>query len=453
MKAFESAYLIVAIMMAGTALIFTLSDWRTRSTRALSLCLFAIAAASLLNVLRGGGLPTAVPDALVDRAFKILAILAGLEWGRRIGLTAQARPRVAASVLFRVAQLLTLIYGLMTLGYVLLFPELALQGVPGLVAVRPVEFAVFAPVLGSGLLCAVIAGLMLRFMRIDRAELARLRALFIASPFLLGGLIVAEPLIPTMLSIGLLIFLTGSVRYLVIQGRRGDFMRQFLSPDVARMVQRDGLGRVLKRERRMLSVLVCDLRGFTAFAHDRDSDAVASVLEAFYEFIGRKAAVLGGTVKDHAGDGVLILVGAPIALGDHAQRAATLALDLVDGFGEAIAPLAPGVGLGVGVATGTLTVGAIRGAGRLEYVAVGNAVNLASRLCMRASAGEVLVDRPTFDQGLQAAGERGIAVRVLPAESFKGFDEPVAIYAIASDGRLADSVSKSKPARRAASRK
>jgi adenylate cyclase len=452
MKAFESAYLIVAIMMAGTALIFTLSDWRTRSTRALSLCLLAIAAAAFFNVLRGGGLPTEVPGALFDRTCKILAILAGLEWGRRIGLTAQARPRVAANVLFRVAQLLTLIYGLMTLGYVLLFPAQALRGVPGLVAVRPVEFAVFAPVLGSGLLCAVIAGLMLRFMRIDRAELARLRALFIASPFLLAGLIVAESLIPIMLSIGLLIFLTGSVRYLVIQGRRGDFMRQFLSPDLARLVQRDGLDRVLKRERRMLSVLVCDLRGFTTFAHDRDSDAVASVLEAFYGFIGQKAAALGGTVKDHAGDGVLILVGAPIALRDHARRAAVLALELMDGFGEVIAPLAPGVGLGIGVATGMLTVGAIRGAGRLEYVAVGNAVNLASRLCMRAGVGEVLVDQPTVDQGLQGVAGRSIAVRALSPESFKGFDEPVAIHAITSDGRPLATVSTSKSTRRAARR-
>lgn len=426
LEAFNSAYLIVAVMMAGTAAIFAICDWGTRSTRALALCLLAIAGASLLNVLRGGGLALTVPDALLDRLFKMLAILAGIEWGRRIGLTAQSRARLAANVLFRVGQLLALIYGLLAMGYVLLMPDKALHAQTGVVNVRPLEFAVFAPLLGSAVICALIAGVMLRWMRIDRAELARLRALMFAGPFLLAGLVVSPALVPLSLSLGLLIFLLGSVRYLMIQGQRGLFMGQFLSPEVARMVRSDGLARALKRERRSVSVVVCDLRGFTAYARERDSDAVAVFLERFYERVGKASARHGGTVKDHAGDGVLILVGAPLPYKDHAQRATRLALDLMDDFQATLAPLVPGVGLGIGLATGKLTIGAIRGARRLEYVAVGNAVNLAARLCMRAEPGEILSDQRSADE----ARARGLRAEQRAPETLKGFPEPIAICAL-----------------------
>jgi adenylate cyclase len=421
----RSPYLIVAMTMAGTALILFASDRGARSTRALSLCLFAIALAAFLHVMRGGE-AMSIPEALLDRTCKLVAILAGIEWGRRIGQTAQSRARVAAHWLFRVAQLLALVYGLLNMGYVIVMPESALHAPSGVVAVRPGEFAVFAPILGTSMLCAVIAGFMLRWMRIDRAELVRLRALLLAGPFLIAALVVGDAYIPAALTIGLLIFLAGSVRYLMIQSQRGSFMRQFLSPDVARLVQAGGIDSVLKRERRPMSVVVCDLRRFTAFARERDSDAVAEVLERFYEIVGKVAAKHGGTVKDHAGDGVLILVGAPIAFKDHARRAQTLALDLADEFARTPLSTAPGLGLGIGIATGTLTVGAIRGAGRLEYVAVGNAVNLAARLCMRAEDGEILADQRTASEGV---GE-GVVVQMRAPEPLKGFTEPIEICAL-----------------------
>lgn len=429
MDIFDSAHLIAALTMAGTAGILWLSDLDSRSSRALSLCLFSIAAGLVLGEpARALTAERSVPGALLLTSLKIVAILAGVEWGRRIGQTAQARARRAANALFRAAQILVLVYGGLSLGYVLLFPKLALTPVSGIVAVRGVEFAVFAPVLGSGMLCAVIAILMLRWMRIDRAELARLRALLWAGPFLLAGLVVAESLIPLTLTLGLLIFLAGSVRYLVIQGSRGTFMRQFLSPEVARVVQTQGLESVLKRQRRPLSVVVCDLRGFTSYCRTRDNDAVAELLERFYALVGEAAARHGGTVKDHAGDGVLILVGAPLPIKDHARQAAMMALELMNRGQAMLAQAAPGVGLGIGVATGTTTVGAIRGAGRLEYVAVGNAVNLAARLCMRAEDGEILTDRRTSEE---LRGEAAVRISQRAPEGLKGFPEPIPVCALA----------------------
>ena len=85
------------------------------------------------------------------------------------------------------------------------------------------------------------------------------------------------------------------------------------------------------------------------------------------------------------------------------------------------------LGLGIGIATGHLTVGAIQGAGRLEYVAVGTAVNLAARLCQRAEAGEVLCDRRT-QEALQDQPEFPAQAR--EPEQFKGFDAPMPVYAL-----------------------
>jgi adenylate cyclase len=423
-EAFASAHLVVALTMAGTALILLAGDHASRSTRALALCLGAIALALLVG--RTIGVPFGRAEALGTRILEMVAILAAIEWGRRIGQTAQSRARRAANGLFRASQILVLVYGGLTLGYIVLFPDRALQPVSGVVAVRALEFAVFAPVLGSGILCAAIAIAMLRFMRIDRAEMARLRALFWAAPFLLAALVVADPLIPVTLTVGLLVFLAGSVRYLVIQARRGTFLGQFLSPEVAQAVRAEGLDRLLRRERRRLSVVACDLRGFTAYARTRDSDGVAGVLERYYAIVGTVAARHGGTVKDHAGDGVLILLGAPLPMADHARRAARLALELMREARSLLAEAAPEVGIGIGIATGSTTVGAIRGAGRLEYVAIGNAVNLAARLCARAEPGEILTDQRTAAE-LDAA-----AVRISPRapEALKGYPEPIPVCAL-----------------------
>jgi adenylate cyclase len=425
-----SAWFIVSLVAAGLAAIFYASDRASATTRALSLCLLAIALAVFVGSQFASGARSILAE-FSSIATEGLAILAGVEWGRRIGNTAAAgRMRSATNGLFRAAQILVLVYAGLRVGYVLLFPELALAPVSGLIPLRGFEFAIFVPVLGAGMLCATIALMMLVLMRIDSAEKTRLRALLWSGPFLLASLALGEALIPATLTLGLLIILAGSVRYLMLQSRRGDFMRQFLSPEVAREVKAGRLEQLLKRERRSLSVLVCDLRGFTAYARNRDSNAVASLLERFYSVVGSVTAEFSGTVKDHAGDGVLILVGAPLPLKDHAARAVQLARELRTQAGKLMHEADGELGLGIGVATGRATVGAIRGAGRLEYVAVGNAVNLAARLCSRAEDGEILLDSRT-----RAALDDPLLERLSarPPEVLKGFSEPIPVFALSAE--------------------
>lgn len=430
MPLLTSAHLIVSLLAAGFAAIFMLSDGRSATTRAMSLMLLAIALAVLFGWQTIEGTQQAVFPVVFGNLMEALSVLGGVEWGRRVGATAaRGRLQSATNVLFRVAQGLVLVYALLMCGYVALFPELALTRVSGWIAVRGVEFAVFAPVMGTAMLLAGIALLILLLMRIDAAEKIRLRAVLFSAPFLLAGLVLGDEMVPLALTLGLLVFFGGSVRYLQKMSQRGEFMRQFLSPQVARVVQQSGLDQVLKRERRPLSVVACDLRGFTAYARQRDSDEVANLLERFYEIVGAVAAEHGGTVKDHAGDGVLILVGAPLPVKEHAASAAQLALELRLRVQALLADAGGALGIGVGVASGSITVGAIRGAGRLEYVAVGNAVNLAARLCDRAEDGEILLDdrvsHALADHAAHALSER-------PPETLKGFAEPVPVFALAA---------------------
>jgi adenylate cyclase len=123
---------------------------------------------------------------------------------------------------------------------------------------------------------------------------------------------------------------------------------------------------------------------------------------------------------------VLILVGAPIAYDDHARRALDLA-GLIRETGQALSARWSDrhlhLGVGVGVASGFVTVGVIGAGSRLEYAAVGSAVNLAARLCSEAAHGEVLVDERTAALAAPSGARIGL-VAAAPLK-LKGFREPV----------------------------
>ncbi|AXQ30095.1 adenylate/guanylate cyclase domain-containing protein [Solimonas sp. K1W22B-7] len=425
----DSAHFIVALVLAGTALIFAKSDLASRSTRSLSLCLLCMGVAVLLGEHEE---ESNIVHAMLTTFFKAASVVAGIEWGRRISRTARGKPRAAANGLFIAAHVFALIWSVLALGYILVLPEQALKMREGIVDAGALELAVGAPLIGLAMLCAAIAIVILRLSKIDAAEMARLRALFWAAPFLLAGLAITDALVPFTLTIGLLIFLAGSVAYFSIQASRGAFMKQFLSTDVARMVQTQGLEAVLKRERRPLSIVVCDLRGFTAFAAEHDSDEVTTVLERFYEVVGNVAGKYDATVKDHAGDGVLLLVGAPLVQEHHESVAVRLAVDLLQQGRDLLRNASPRVGLGIGVAAGNTTIGAIRGAGRLEYVAVGNAVNLAARLCQRALDGEILISQ-SVAAAMEAVADH--AVEAGAPLQLKGFAEAIPVHNLVRVGR------------------
>jgi adenylate cyclase len=221
-----------------------------------------------------------------------------------------------------------------------------------------------------------------------------------------------------------------SIRY-VVEGRRGEFLARFLSPQLARSVLERGLADTIQQNRVQLSVVACDLRGFTAFAETAAPEDVIKFLHEYYETVGRVVTESGGTILGFAGDGILSLVGAPTSYADHAKRAIRIALEIWSGFREMLElwqRLGLQIGLGVGVASGFVTVGPIASSDHLEYMAVGPAVNLAARLSSHAESGQILVDHRTV--GLVGENHDLCKFESIGSTELKGFARPIQLFSV-----------------------
>ncbi|MGZ5317567.1 MAG: ABC transporter substrate-binding protein [Actinomycetota bacterium] len=157
----------------------------------------------------------------------------------------------------------------------------------------------------------------------------------------------------------------------------------------------------MREERRVVTALFVDIVGSTPLGERLDpEDLKLIVADAIARIIGAVEA-FGGTVKDLAGDGVLALFGAPISHEDDAERAIRAAMRIVDDIAEFAGEVESGWGVGgfdvrVGADTGLIVVGAIGAGSRVEYGALGDAVNTAARLQSHASPGTVLVGEETY---------------------------------------------------------
>ena len=431
-------HVITALLALGMAIAFLAADRRSPTSRALALFLgmvgIAIAVGTLVAPrLYAGGIPAwggvlAMPETL--------AFVFAYEWLLRVRRTVPARNlnTEGPDRLIRIAQGLAILYGLLALA----FPEQRAAHFSGELLLEAGErrqwwFYLFAVPLGLSLALSSFSGLLLLKRRPDKAEGLRVVAFVLGGPFMASGMVLPQELSPIPTTIGMLIFLYGAVQYHVIQGRRAQFMSRFLAPQVAELVHRRGLKAATQENSLELSVVCCDLRGFTAFSKSTPPHKVIQILRQYYDVVGAAAARFGGTIKDQAGDGVLILVGAPVAFPDHARRALDMArtiradtMALIERWSDAELRL----GVGVGVASGFVTVGVIGAASRLEYTAVGPAVNLASRMCSDAEHAEVLVDSRTNELLDTLAREREL--RPGEALRLKGYEQPVQSYVLAA---------------------
>jgi adenylate cyclase len=249
----------------------------------------------------------------------------------------------------------------------------------------------------------------------------------IAVPFFVAGFIL--PLNQAALSVvlGEIIFLIGGVHYHVLQGNRAQFMSRFLSPQVAQIVRDRGMESAMQQNYLEVTVVCSDIRGFTPYAQAHPPERVIQVLREYYDAVGKVVAEYSGTIKDFAGDGILILVGAPLPVPQQARVGLEMARHVREAGREVTRRWSTSghrLGLGVGVASGYVAVGIIGSASRLEYTAVGPAVNLASRLCELAADGDILVDARTSE----LAGES--ALRSRDSVPVKGYAEPVPLFAL-----------------------
>jgi class 3 adenylate cyclase/HAMP domain-containing protein len=201
-------------------------------------------------------------------------------------------------------------------------------------------------------------------------------------------------------------------------------LERFLAPQVAQLIaSSDGHDSLLDSHRREVTVVFCDLRGFTAFTEATEPEEAMNVLREYHAALGELIFRYEGTLDRYAGDGVMILFNAPIQFADHTRRAVKMAVEMRDTIGaltERWRNRGHSLGFGVGIALGYATLGQIGFEQRLEYAAIGSVTNLASRLCDEAKAGQIVVSRRVFGMV-----EPWVEAAPLDDLTLKGFNHPV----------------------------
>lgn len=224
-------------------------------------------------------------------------------------------------------------------------------------------------------------------------------------------------------------------------------LERFLAPQVAQLIaSSDSPEGLLTSQRREVTVVFCDLRGFTAFTEATEPEEAMNVLREYHAALGKLIFKYEGTLDKYAGDGVMILFNAPIQFEDHTERAVKMAVEMRDTIGpltERWRNRGHSLGFGIGIALGYATLGQVGFEQRLEYAAIGSVTNLASRLCGEALANQIVVSRRVYGMV-----EQSVEARALDDLHLKGFNHPVLAMEILSWREDEESVVDASAARR-----
>jgi len=198
-----------------------------------------------------------------------------------------------------------------------------------------------------------------------------------------------------------------------------------VSKDVAKELIEGGIE--LGGETRNIAVLFADIRGFTALTEGLEPQAVITMINACMEKMSAAVQAEGGVVDKYVGDELMAVFGAPVSRGDDAGRAVRAAVRIQEGLvdlneqrqAEGADPI------GVGVNSGSAVAGNMGSSSRLNYTVLGETVNLASRLCGMAPAGEIYLSEAT------AAEVNGtLPVECIGAHELKGFSKACDVFRV-----------------------
>lgn len=222
-----------------------------------------------------------------------------------------------------------------------------------------------------------------------------------------------------------------------LQDERLGRLKSFFSPQLAEAIAAGKGEELLKTHRREITVAFFDLRGFTHFTESAEPEEVMELLRNYHGALGRLVLEHQGTLERFAGDAVMVFFNDPVPVDKPAEHAVRVALAMHDAF----APIAKHwekrgyeLALGVGIAQGYATLGAIGFEGRWDYAAIGNVTNLAARLCAEAAGGQVLLDRKTM-----ATLDGVFDFDPVGPLTLKGFSHPVPAFALKNRGQSPNS--------------
>lgn len=205
-------------------------------------------------------------------------------------------------------------------------------------------------------------------------------------------------------------------------------LKRFFSPQLAELILTGGAADPLKTHRREVTVVFLDLRGFTTFAEQVEPEEVMGVLRDYHAEMGQLILEHEGTLERFTGDGMMIFFNDPVPVPNPAERALRMVLAMrerVQELSKRWRRRGYDLALGIGIAQGYATIGAIGFEGRWDYGAIGTVTNLAARLCGEAKGEQILIS-------LRVAGEleEMIETEEVGPLALKGFLKPVPAFSV-----------------------
>jgi adenylate cyclase len=186
----------------------------------------------------------------------------------------------------------------------------------------------------------------------------------------------------------------------------------------------DDQGVRLGGERRLVTMVFCDIRGYTAFAERHDPEVVVEVLNLYFQHLAELVVSHGGDIDKYVGDQIVAVFQGE----DMVANAVRCALAMQRRMTE-LGSQHPDwdLAIGIGINTGEVIMGAMGSRERMDYTVLGDHVNLAARLCAQAGPGQTLLSHSSYRA---IAGSSEFAVATLAPIAIKGKREPVAIYQV-----------------------
>ncbi|MEI6328858.1 MAG: adenylate/guanylate cyclase domain-containing protein, partial [Pseudanabaena sp. ELA645] len=261
----------------------------------------------------------------------------------------------------------------------------------------------------------------------------------------LGGILAAScfvalsygwwlPFVPAMIA-----FLGGGTivtSYLALTAAQiRTYFSRYLTDAVVKSLLETPEGLKLGGDRRKVTILMCDLRGFSSISEKMAPEKVVEILNVFLGTMTEAIATYQGTIDEFIGDAILVLFGAPIHREDDAARAVASAIAMQLAMRSVNDKLAemnlPEIAMGIGINTGEVVAGNIGSQSRAKYAVVGNHVNLTARIESYTVGGQILISETTYKE-VEAIAKTNGSMEVEP----KGVSQPISIYDICGLGGI-----------------
>jgi len=281
-------------------------------------------------------------------------------------------------------------------------------------------------IIGVSLLLAVLVGLAVYALGFRAAIIATVTMLAL---YYLVALVLSQqnqlidPLYAPVAIVLAASFSLGA-RYVLVERERRKVERifgQYVDPRISRQLadSRSIKDVTSKGERRELTLMFVDIRGFTAMSEAMKAEDVLAVIQEYLNEMSALILKWDGTIDKYVGDEIVAIWNAPIAQTQHALWAVRCAYDLINQASVVQDHLAskglPPISWGIGINSGPAVVGNMGSRDRLQYTALGDTVNTAARFCSVAPAFTVLIGKSTYD-----ACKQYVAVEQVPGLQLKG---------------------------------